>query len=339
MSILISVLIIIAVFLATLAVINYASYARWRRSFSSFGARLRTGKTETFYRLRGEGPVTVVVCPALGSTSQEWERIACLLASEARVLTYDRLGYGFSGRPETQRTPEHIASELKNLIDDSGAAGPLVLVGHSQGGLYAQKFIRMYPGTVMAAIFIDPLTAEDGAFKAELSPREYRGSGADKSAGPKVYRVLSALGILRLFKPVITKAPPFYYYRDPSPEGVKNVWQAMNSPLLYGTVIEEYALAHTSEHIGGLASPDGFPPISLTLVLHDPEVIVEEIVLYGGLTEHEARKVEGLWKRIMERYLSFSPESRSVTVKGGSHFCHLDSEEAVAEAIRSVIRS
>ncbi|HOV64076.1 MAG TPA: alpha/beta hydrolase [Spirochaetia bacterium] len=338
MGMLISIFTTAVVFFGTLALVNFASLSLWRRSFRTYGNRAQIGGTEIFYRLQGEGPVTAVVCTDLGSTSAEWSHIAESLASEVRVLTYDRPGYGFSGRPKSPRTPENIAAELKDLIDASCITGPLVLIGHGQGGLYAQKFIRMYPGDVLAAIFIDPFTAEEGVFKVEGKAREYQRSGLDKSSSLKTYRVLSNLGIVRLFEPIIAKIPPLNHMRAPSPETKRNILQAMNSPLLYRTAIEEYTLARKPKHIEGLASPDGFPPIPITLLLHDPRVIIEEIVLYRGLAEPEARDVEDIWRRIMERYLSFSPQSTLVTVQGGSHFCHLDSEETVLEAIRKAIR-
>lgn len=66
-------------------------------------------------------------------------------------------------------------------VQGQAGANPVILIAHSQGGLYAQQYIRMHPEEVKGVIFIDPLSAGDYAFKEQLTKKEYVKSGVDKS--------------------------------------------------------------------------------------------------------------------------------------------------------------
>ena len=87
------------------------------------------------YRLTGEGSLTILITQGLGFSSAEWWPIQDALSSGARVLTWDRPGYRLSGRPRSQRTVANIATEALDLLSAIVPQGPVILVGHSQGGL------------------------------------------------------------------------------------------------------------------------------------------------------------------------------------------------------------
>lgn len=60
---------------------------------------VRIAGTDIAYRLTGEGTVTVLITQGVGLASAEWWPIQDTLSSRARVLTWDRAGYGDSGPP------------------------------------------------------------------------------------------------------------------------------------------------------------------------------------------------------------------------------------------------
>jgi pimeloyl-ACP methyl ester carboxylesterase len=47
------------------------------------------------------------------------------------------MGYGGSAANSLPRTPENIATELDALLSALGISEGILLMGHSQGGLYA----------------------------------------------------------------------------------------------------------------------------------------------------------------------------------------------------------
>lgn len=48
-----------------------------------------------------------------------------------------------------------MANELKGLLEKLEVHDPIILVGHSYGGLCAQHFIKMYPTLVNSCILVD----------------------------------------------------------------------------------------------------------------------------------------------------------------------------------------
>jgi pimeloyl-ACP methyl ester carboxylesterase len=112
-----------------------------------------------------------------------------------------------------------------------------VLIGHSQGGLYIQQFTRLYPDLVEGLILIDPLSANDNLFRKLLSPEDYRNSGVDKLPNFKNAHTITSFGLGFLLKPLLKKAPPFYYTGDFSKATEKYILSALSRPRQYRTAI------------------------------------------------------------------------------------------------------
>ena len=58
-------------------------------------------------------------------------------------------------------------------VNESKIFMQITILAHSQGGLYAQQFARLYPEMVEKLVLLDLLSANDNRFKSELSKREY----------------------------------------------------------------------------------------------------------------------------------------------------------------------
>jgi len=137
--------------------------------------------TNVAYRLTGGGRITVFITQSLGFASAEWWPLQDQLSGHARVLTWNRPGYGESGPPVSPRTVSNIAAEGLQLLSRVAPDGPIVLVGHSQGGLYANAMARLVAGRVIAVVLLDPAHPNNSQLRRELSPKLLRGSGSDLS--------------------------------------------------------------------------------------------------------------------------------------------------------------
>lgn len=63
-----------------------------------------------------------------------------------RAVLYDQPGHGRSGAlPRTEYGIDDLAEVLYDVIEAAAPAGPLVLVGHSMGGMAVQAFARLHP--------------------------------------------------------------------------------------------------------------------------------------------------------------------------------------------------
>jgi pimeloyl-ACP methyl ester carboxylesterase len=92
------------------------------------------------------------------------------LTSQVRVLSYDRAGIGDSVRT-APLTPPGLTQQLTELLSSLAISQPVVVVGHSYGGLIGALHAAQAPGLVKALVQIDP-TPEldnetvDGAMKS-----------------------------------------------------------------------------------------------------------------------------------------------------------------------------
>src|SRR5207237_1407573 len=79
------------------------------------------------------------------------------LSADARVITYDRRGYGGSEAPEPYEgtTVEEQAEDAAALLSGLGAT-PALVVGDGFGALVALDLLKRYPGLVRAAVLSDP---------------------------------------------------------------------------------------------------------------------------------------------------------------------------------------
>ncbi|MEK6756903.1 MAG: alpha/beta hydrolase [Bacteroidota bacterium] len=335
--IVLQIALVLVALLLLLRALNLILALRWYNSPRPPGAVVSVQGKRFYYRLAGTGDPTVIIEPALATPSVEWWSIQEELSKTTRVLTYDRAGYGWSDFTPRARTSGTIALELSALLASLGIEGPLILVGHSQGGLYVNHFARLFPEKVAGAVFLDPLSPRDNRFKKELAPLIYKNSGVDKSRGLKMYNVLCMTGILRLLKPLIIKAPPFRYYNNVPSERIKILWQNLLFPKLYKTALSEYRIAQKDGQVELLTAAGQLPPVPVRILYHSPKVMVDEIMEYGGIKRDEAEKVEALWEELVREYLTLSPKSEWITAEGSGHFIHLQSPDLVVRTVLDVI--
>jgi pimeloyl-ACP methyl ester carboxylesterase len=103
----------------------------------------------------GSGTPAVVIEPGFGGTAASWQTIAEAVAQDTTVVTYDRVPYGASSRARDARTPRDIARDLNGVLDALGIDRPVVLTGHSAGGIYARAFAGLYDSRVAGLVLVD----------------------------------------------------------------------------------------------------------------------------------------------------------------------------------------
>ena len=102
----------------------------------------------------GPGP-TVMFEPGVGGDHSLWP-IADRVASGAVVCLYDRPGDGEAPPPASARTARTDVADLHALLAEASIPGPVIMVGHSYGGLVAWMEGAEHPEEVAGIILIDP---------------------------------------------------------------------------------------------------------------------------------------------------------------------------------------
>jgi pimeloyl-ACP methyl ester carboxylesterase len=104
---------------------------------------------------RGQGGRTVILDSGLGVPAVGWNPVQAEVAKFARVCSYDRAGYGWSGATSAPRTSMQIVKELHALLEAAGEKGPFILVGHSFGGYNVRVYNGQYPNDVVGMVLVD----------------------------------------------------------------------------------------------------------------------------------------------------------------------------------------
>jgi len=100
----------------------------------------------------------VVVClHGLGGSALNFGIVAPLLAAERRVVLPDLLGHGGSSSPAPGgKAVEAQLRMIGEVISREAAGGPVVLIGHSMGGILAKLHALRAPHTVSHLVLLDP---------------------------------------------------------------------------------------------------------------------------------------------------------------------------------------
>jgi pimeloyl-ACP methyl ester carboxylesterase len=113
------------------------------------------------YRNGGAGP-TMVLLSGFGTPAPAVDFAPLIRElSDYDVIVVEGFGYGYSDTDVPNRTIENITSELHAVLGQLHVNGPVTLVGHSVGGLYARYYANAYPDEVAAFIGIDPMAARE----------------------------------------------------------------------------------------------------------------------------------------------------------------------------------
>lgn len=112
-----------------------------------------------FNIIKGKG-IPILFEAGGGEDATTWKKIIqpIALRTETTLITYDRAGFGKSTFDTTRHGILNGMIGLETGLKKLGYDGNIILVAHSQGGLYAQLYASRHPARVKAAVLIDVTT-------------------------------------------------------------------------------------------------------------------------------------------------------------------------------------
>ena len=105
-------------------------------------------------------PTVILEAGAFGGAA-DWDLVLDDLAKGGRVCAYDRGGTGRSPPRAGGEDVASVARELAATLDGLGETGPVILVGHSNGALYAETFAAMWPERVAGLVYVNGVGDDD----------------------------------------------------------------------------------------------------------------------------------------------------------------------------------
>ena len=160
-----------------------------------------------------DAPVTVVLLHGWCLDRRTWHhQVKALEDGGVRVIAYDARGHGRSSHTRLRSaTLAQLGDDLAEVLREHAPAGPVVLAGHSLGGMTIMEFAEQYPqefaGRVAGLVFVS--TTAEGAshtcygLPSTLTPvlRAAEEAGAGVLARLGAWRPHNAM--LPLFRPTV----------------------------------------------------------------------------------------------------------------------------------------
>ncbi len=305
---------------------NASKVRSWKKKPLPPGKMVKITNYKVYAKVKGTASPTVVIFPALGSTSFEWGPIQDQLSKTMRVVVYDRGGYGWSEVGPPPRTSKTIVNEANTLLSTLHIAPPYIVVGHSIGAYYAQHFARLRSKSVVGVVLLDPVS-DHNKWKSKLPNRLFK-RFVDKSLFIKRGRTLAKFGLFRM----LTVLP-----NTLNPEQKRNIVEVYSNPASYKIFLDEYLSLYRISFARWDNLPS-FPKIPLTLLYHDSELAVKRMVKFKT-DPVEAQRIETVGVQLAREYLKLSPKSRWVVAGNSNHQIHLDRPELVLQEIKQLAKA
>jgi len=103
----------------------------------------------------GAAPLTVVFVHGFTARLAEWDlqRVALRGRPGTRLVLFDQRGHGRSEVGDLRRaTIDQLGEDLADVLDAVVPTGPVVLAGHSMGGMSVMAWVRQHPGQLRARV-------------------------------------------------------------------------------------------------------------------------------------------------------------------------------------------
>jgi pimeloyl-ACP methyl ester carboxylesterase len=225
-------------------------------------------------RREGGAPLTVVFSHGYCLNQDSWHFQRAALRGVVRAVYWDQRSHGRSERGRDQAggapaTIDQLGRDLKAVLDAACPEGPVVLVGHSMGGMTVMAFADQYPEYVRERVAgVGFLATSSGKLAAVTLGLPAAGAWAFRAVAPGLLKIMGSQAELverarkataELFAGVIKR----YSFGSDVEPGVERFAERLIESTPIDVVAEFYPAFTEHEKGDALAVLDGLPALVL----------------------------------------------------------------------------
>lgn len=272
----------------------------------------------------GQGSPVVVLEAGHGENFSVWGKVQPTLSRVTRTCSYDRAGFGWSDAQPGPRDADHIADQLHALLVKAGIDKPVVLVGHSAGGLYARVYASRFRDEVAGLVLIDATSPSPLPKPASLAALDQHSDFEFV-----VVKAMVWLGIARAGGQC-----------DAVPAGLETYagWIKANAcvPSQFNAYEQEDRGLADALAQGARTGPFGDLPV--LILSQDPQKPIPPF-LAKRVSADDWRAWVSSHDREQEAYVKLSTRARRVIAGGSGHYVHYDRPDIVNQEVTSFVQS
>jgi len=290
-----------------------------RTQYPAPGQMVSVGSHRLHLHCQGSGQPLVLLESGLSGWSQDWALVQPVLAQHTQVCSYDRAGYAWSDEAPQPRTGLAAVEDLRTLLRNAGLHGPMVVVGHSWGGMLAQLLAQTHPDEVAGLVLVDALHHDQ---TASMDPAAHARYSRHMDMLTTSATWLAPLGLTRL------AGLPASVVLDklPASEQAAARGLAMQS--------KNYRALHT-EYLGkdpALEEARHLPPVPRV-----PTIVLSTNALSEFPPGWDRDDMRQHWVS-GQRALALETAAKHIVVADAGHYLQLERPDVVVAAVRDVVR-
>lgn len=136
--------------------------------------------------------LTVVLCHGYSLNLDLWHYQRLALRGRYRTVLWDQRGHGRSRRgPAGSATIDQVGADLRAVLDATAPEGPLVLVGHSMGGMTIMSLAAAHPDLISERVVGVAFVATSAGGLADLDLGLDRVGRLVHKVAPRAMKLLS----------------------------------------------------------------------------------------------------------------------------------------------------
>ncbi|MDQ4484534.1 alpha/beta fold hydrolase [Bacillus cereus] len=278
------------------------------------------GQTIEVY-IKGCNTQTVVIQTGMTCSFYDWLPIIEKLSQHFTVVSYHRPGYGKSELGNHSRTTRQATKELHMLLQKLDIHDPIILIGHSYGGLCAQHFAMLHEDKLQALILVDSTSMNLHRLDELHLPIADQTDSDDMWL--QKYNTYSKMDVDVLsneLRPMLA---------DQSRQQI----EFSTSPSLYKATASE--LSEWKNCALSLKELYKTLEIPLIVIGRDPQYSITQLT-EGSMPKEEAIQLEAMWQELIHEQLKLSMNSQYILAEHAGHGIENDRPDIIIEAVHSL---